>query len=88
MFEDIDLAFPFTIIKKQKLSVYFHDRKRSVHVNIYFLHMQNMDFKTTFLFFFFFFFFFCFLWWGGGGGMGVERERERERERGGGLSIL
>ena len=37
MFEDIDLAFPFTIIKKQQLSVYFHDGKRSVHVNIYFL---------------------------------------------------
>ena len=44
MFEDIDLAFPFTIIKKQQLSVYFHDGKRSVHVNIYFVHMQKHEF--------------------------------------------
>ena len=66
MFEDIDLAFPFKIINKQQLSVYFHDGKRSVHVNIYFLHMQNMNFKTTFLSFFFFFFW-CVCVWGGGG---------------------
>ena len=65
MFEDIDLAFPFTIIKEQQLSVYFHDGKRSVHVNIYFVHMQKHEFKDDVSFFFFFFFFF-----GGGGGRG------------------
>ena len=70
MFEDIDLAFPFTIIKKHQLSVYFNDGKQSVHVNIYFLHMQNMNFKTTFFFFFFFFLFFFVGVEGGGRGGG------------------
>ena len=44
MFEDIDLAFPFTIIKKQQLSVYFHDGKLSVHVNIYFFTYAKHEF--------------------------------------------
>ena len=78
MFEDIDLAFPFTIIKEQQLSVYFHDGKRSVHVNIYFVHMQKHEFKDDVSFFFSFFF---FLWGRGEGGRG------RVERRGGGGSV-